>query len=45
MFLDEFIVAEENDPDFLDHLRFNKYYMMRNRPVVVRGMAAKWGAT
>lgn len=26
-------------------MRFNKYYMMRNRPVVVRGMASSWGAT
>jgi hypothetical protein len=45
MFLDEYIVAEEKEPEFMDHLRFNKYYMMRNRPVVVRGMAANWGAT
>jgi hypothetical protein len=29
----------------MDHLRFNKDYMLRNRPVVVQKLAKDWGAT
>ena len=45
MHLDEYKVPEENDPAELDTRAFNNYYMSKNRPVVIRGMAKDWGAT
>jgi hypothetical protein len=45
IYIDEYLVAEETDLDRMNHQRFNKDYMIRNRPFVMKGLAANWGAT
>lgn len=45
LILDQYTVTIEPDASKLDHQRFNKFYLIRNRPVLVKGLASDWKAT